>query len=562
MKDLFDRLTPWLAEPDGDLEPEGGGWRTSRVFRIAVRTAVLIATFVVLNRATAGACNLPEAAQGWSILESCLELRSLLLVSGLVILGLLLILSPRLRQGWHGLEGGRALRWFVGGLAVVLAWSASAYAYNAWYDHAHLFDRAALVALAALVFWRPVFVLLFVPAYWAVIWQFDAPALGFYILIADFRPLVSVLIMFGAALLVQALAGGRHMTGFLFLTLCIVAANFWVPGYAKLRIGWITHGHVYLLLPNAYTHGWLAFLDSQTVSSMTALLAYADWPMRIGALCIECGSLFFLASARVAKVFLVLCSLLLGVFFLTLGYLFWKWVALHAVLWLLLFRSRESDALGWRRRLFTRERFAVSVLVIGGAAWWLAPAALAWFDTPLTSTLRYEAIGRSGALYEIPPGFFAPYESHIAMASFTGRLVPAPMLAMMYGVTGNKAMAGRLVRARTPADILELERDVAAGSPRLAVDEEFAREFDEFLRRAARASNQRLAAGGWGNTLAAWLRPPSFFWTFPHGAPYRFEEPIDALRVYWVSSFFDGRSHIIFRRELVRTVVVSPQLTP
>ncbi len=106
-------------------------------------------------------------------------------------------------------------------------------------------------------------------AFWPVIWQFDAPRLGFQNLVADFRPLVNILTMFAAALLVQALWGRRKMHGFLFLTLCIVAANFWVPGYAKLRIGWITHGHVYLLLPNAYTHGWLAFLEPQTIASMT-----------------------------------------------------------------------------------------------------------------------------------------------------------------------------------------------------------------------------------------------------------------------------------------------------
>ena len=172
--------------------------------------------------------------------------------------------------------------------------------------------------------------------------------------------------------------------------------------------------------------------------------------MRIGTLCIECGALFLFASSRTARAFLLLFTLLLGVFFLTLGYFFWKWMVLQLALWVLLFRGSDPARAAWRRDLFTRQRFAMSLIVIGGAGdGGSSPAALAWFDTPLANTIRYEAIGRSGGVYDLSPGFFAPYESHVAMGAFVVRLTPAPILATAYGVTGRQVRCGCACSART-----------------------------------------------------------------------------------------------------------------
>ena len=553
MSAIADRVAAWWSPLEPTVSPHRAPF-LRRLAATAASTGVLIAVFLLLQRFVDRVCRFPDPdAAAASILAACVERRPLLLLPALAAGALLLAAFPRLRQGWRQFDGGESLRWFVTAVAVLLAWAGSAYPYNAWYDQAHLADRAAIVLLAALVPWRPVFVLPFVIAFWAVMWQFDVPPLGFQILVAEFRPVLNVLTMFSAALLVQAVSGSRDVSAFLFLVLCIVAANFWVPGLAKLQIGWIAHGHVYFLLPNAYTHGWLGFLEPEAIARAGEALARADWPMRIGTLIVECGALLVLAGARTARTLLVAFTVLLGAFFLTLGYLFWKWIALHVALWVVLFGSAAPPAAVWRRDLFSGVRFAVSVVVIGGAGYWCAPAALAWFDTPLTNTLHYEGVGRSGAVYDLPPGFFAPYESHVAMATFAERLIGEPLLATSYGVTASRPMADALLGARDPSDVIRIETAVRP-SDGVAIDRAFAEQFDRFVRRTAIVSNRGVGDRVGVRRLLSFVAPPPFLWTFGRGRPYRHDEPLASIRVYWVSSLFDGREYVVFRRVPVRSI--------
>jgi hypothetical protein len=544
------RLGSRIAEPDDESREPGRPAFDHDPARVAASVAAALAMFVVAEPALNTTCRLdapPVSAS--SLLGACATARPLRVVAVAALYALALIAVPRLRQGWDQFEGGRVLRWFAAALALALAWSASAYAYNPWYDQAHVFDRLATLTLAALVFVRPAFIPPFLFAFSAVIWQLQWPALGFGILVAEFRPLTSVLTVLACTLLLQSIFGYRKMTGFLFLTLCIVAADFWVPAFAKLRIGWITHGHVYLLLPNAYTHGWLAFLSPDTIASATRTLAAADWPMRIVTFAIECAAIVTLASARVTRAMLILFTALLCGFFATLGYLFWKWMVLQAALLAVLF-ARSDVARGWRRELFTWPRFVVSIVVIAAAPLWLGPAALAWFDSPLADTLHYEATGPSGVTYDLGPAFFAPYESHMAMASFAANVVPDPMLVGAYGVA-DKATAARLLDARTLDDVERLERAVPrrdAASQQQAVEE-----YLEFIRRALRVSNRRL---GEGRSPFDFLRPPPFLWTFSRERVYDRREPLETLRICRVSSLFGEGGYRIIRKQLLHTVTV------
>lgn len=544
-------IDPAITAP-GRAEMRAGGRTVPEWTCVAAATAVLLAIFTGLRLFAMTACRLPEEAFAEpSILVACAVRRGGLLSGGFGGYLLLLVLVPRLRQGWHSLEDGGSLRLLVGVLALALAWAGAGYAYNFWYDRPHPVDRTVLWVLAGLIFWRPAFVFPFTVAFWALMWQFEWPGLGFGVLVAEFRPVVHVLIAFVAAFLIGAISARGSTDTFLFLALCLVAANYWVPASAKLQIGWLSHGHLYFLLPNAYTHGWLAFLDAETVARVARALALADWPMRAATILVEGSAILVFASARTARVLLAAFTALLLLFFLTIGFFFWKWMVLQAGLWLVL--SRSAHGMAWRDRLFTRTRRAASVLVIASAPWWCAPAALAWFDTPLTSTLQFEAVGASDTLYELPPAFFAPYESQIAMGTFVGSLAHAPVLAGSYGVTSLRERADALLDAHTPADVRRLEVAIApagAGHP----DETFARTFDELVRRAGLVSNRALS----DQHGVAWLRPPAFLRTFPRGRAYEGEEPIAAIRIFHVSSFFDGVRHHLFRRELLRTVPIPP----
>jgi hypothetical protein len=277
--------------------------------------------------------------------------------------------------------------------------------------------------------------------------------------------------------------------------------------------------------------------------------------MRIGTILVEGSALFMFANKRAAHTLLIAFTLLLGMFFATIGYFFWKWMAVHLGLLLIVFRTPSSAA--WCARLFTRARFLVSVPLIATAPYWTAPAALAWFDTPLTSALRFEAVGTSGIVYDLPPSFFAPYESHVAMSFFIGSLTPMPLLAASYGVTSERSTADALLTAHTPDDIVHLEQ--AAPPRRLGeIDRRFAATFESFVRRRVAVANRSAGARSW----MVDLHPPSFLWTFSHERKYDGGEPIALVRVYRVSSFFDGRRYELFRHELLRTVAMSPDSPP
>jgi hypothetical protein len=554
MKDQLQFFAPWLVAPDEDGRPPGQTGPRAAFFQCATRTAVLLGTFMVLNGFLERVFRLPEQSYhgGW-LLRACAGHRPTLLIAGMILGVLLLIFIPRMRRGWSQFAGGKSLRWFVGGLVLVLGWAGAGQAYNSWFDQGYLADRALLVVLAALVFWRPLFVFPFVALFWLMIWQLNYPSLGFGIQLAEFRPVANVLVLFSAALLIHAVLGGRHLSGFLFLTLCLVAANLWMPAWGKLRIGWITHGHLNYLLPNAYTHGWLSFLETGTIESIARSLAIFDWPMRICTLVLEVLAIVFLLRARSARWLLVLFTLLLGTFFMTIGYLFWKWMILHAAIWFLLFRKGGEIQATWRRQVFTRQHFAISLVVIAGSGLWFAPARLAWFDTPLTNTIRYEAIGDSGASYDLPARFFAPYDNHMRMSSFTPALTPGPTLACCYGVTGDRRLADKLVETRTPDDVIRLE-DTYPGDQQ--PDEPFNRRFDEFVLRTAEVSNRSLADQR-DRFPPVFLRPLPFLWTFPRGNPYLDKEPIRSVRIHRVSSFFDGQHYTVFRKDLLRTISIA-----
>jgi hypothetical protein len=141
------------------------------------------------------------------------------------------------------------------------------------------------------------------------------------------------------------------------------------------------------------------------------------------------------------------------------------------------------------------------------------------------------------------------------MAGFTGALTPGPTITGPYGVTFDRSIADALLEARVPDDVVEVEEAVAA-KREFRVDEEFAATFDEFVRRTVAVSNRRLAKGGSGSQLLAFLRPPPFLWTFQDGTAYRRNEVIVQVRIYRISSFFDGETYTLFRRQLLRTVEI------
>ncbi|MCH1507411.1 MAG: hypothetical protein L7V86_27805 [Verrucomicrobiales bacterium] len=284
----------------------------------------------------------------------------------------------------------------------------------------------------------------FVPAMWAVISQFHYPLTSFPIVMAEFRPLMQMLTVFSAFLLLQAKPGLVRVEHFLFIIGCLIAANFWQPGLLKLRMNWISHGHLYGMHTGAYAHGWLGFLSPEKIVKIAQWMATADYPLRIATLVLELGALLFFIHGKVARILLVLWTVLLVGFLACLGYFFWKWMLVQlTLLWLL--RHWAADK-GQHSRLFHWKAFALSLPIIGAASITFQSAGLAWFDTPVAHGYRCEAIGESGDRYTIPTRLLALYHEEFTTAQF-GYLLYEKSIVSPYGATIDRNIANQLSEA-------------------------------------------------------------------------------------------------------------------
>ncbi len=177
---------------------------------------------------------------------------------------------------------------------------------------------------------------------------------------------VRIPILFGAFWIVRSLVGERRADLFVFLLSCLIAATWWASGWGKVRIGWITHPHIDLLLLGAHANGWLGFLESDAAVRIAHVVAAVRIPLMIFTLVVECGALLILWRRWSLPAFLVLTSTLhIGAFALT-GIFFWKWILIDlAFLTFLLHRRRVE-----RLRIFSFAHFALAdALILGSRAW-------------------------------------------------------------------------------------------------------------------------------------------------------------------------------------------------
>ncbi|NCF87163.1 MAG: hypothetical protein GWQ08_16830 [Verrucomicrobiaceae bacterium] len=255
---------------------------------------------------------------------------------------------------------------------------------------------------------------------------------------AEFRPLMQILTVFSAFLLLQAKPGLARVEHFLFITGCLVAANFWQPGLLKLRMDWISHSHLYGMHVGAYAHGWLGWLAPEKIANFAQWMAKADYPLQIATLILELGALLFFVRGKAARALLVLWTILLVGFLACFGHFFWKWMLVQlALLWLL---RRWAEDRNQQARLFHWKAFALSIPIIAAASITFQSAGLAWFDTPIAHGYRYEAVGESGDRYTIPTRLMAPYHEEFTMTHF-GYVLFEKSIVSPYGATIDREIA-------------------------------------------------------------------------------------------------------------------------
>lgn len=467
-------------------------------------------------------------------------------LGGWVVIGLVLITAVLARYGalldrWRSLDAGHEIRWFIVFLAAIMAWPFSTYEYNYFFDQGHYLERAAIVLLVPLIYLRPVFLFPFLLLAFSIMWQINEPSLAFGSVFPHKLQVLHVLNLFAAAFLLHAITGARQTKDFVLFTCCLVGAAYWVSVFNKWQLDWLTHGHLYHMLIAAWSHGWLAFLDSTTVVDLAKGLAWLDIPMMLFVLAFQTAFLLVLWRRTLSLVLLVASiAFHLGVFALY-GYFFWTWMLLNAALFVLLYRDRKEKKFD----IYRPRYLLVSVLLIATGSYWCKPSGLAWLDTKLTYTYRIDAVGSSGQAYLLPPSFFAPYDSIITMGNFRYIVPDFGPLVGPYGIARARERADEILPLETADEVFALEREVAE----IGYDPAHAAEFYDFIVRYVQ---NRTKSPGRAAIFRA-VGPPPQFWSFGRGAVYDGQEPIRQVVVTSVTRLFDGeRIDVIREHELAR----------
>ena len=507
-----------------------------------IRIGTLLTLFVILEQWLQHSCRLPQTSYHEPIIFfALLKSIGIAQILFLIFVFFLLFKYQKVHLKWTGLPIGSEIKLGILLIAFLLVWPFSTYNVNPYFNGGHYFDRILLLLFFGLIVWRPVFVFPFLIQLVAIMWQFNYP-IGGYSLAEQNLPL-RVLIAFMAMLVIQHKMGASCVMAFFFFAICLVASHYWYPGLGKIRLNWITHGHIYQLLFSTYANGWLGFLEPEVITRIAKFVSNFDWPMRIMTLIFEFGSMFVLWRRQMVPVYF--CGWVcfhLGVFALS-GIFFWKWIVLDMTVLIIYLRVFRNGTVSF----FTRSHFLLSLVLICSSGIWTRPVNLSWYDTRMSYTYRFEVAGQSDQVYTLSAGFFKPYDYQFTLGGFR-YLIDKPLLGLTWGVTGNRTLAENLLNAKTTYDVLELESKDGL----IYHDQERADRFYNFLAQFFRHHNSRYSERPYLRVFQA----PPLLWTFPRGNAYKNQEPIKRVYVRQITSLYDGEKYSEIRNRLVHEIEI------
>jgi len=185
------------------------------------------------------------------------------------------------------------------------------------------------------------------------------------------------------------------------------------------------------------------------------------------------------------------------------------------------------------------------LILIIGSPFWCKPVKLAWFDTRLCYTYRFEAIGESGNSYTLPEKFFSPYTYAFTKRDFA-YITPQKHLLVNYGATKDPKLASALKKANSPEKIVQLENDL--GEIRYSPGR--AQIFDEFISRFVSNANRRQFRREYFQVV----QPPADLWSSPGKKAFKGNDELRKVMVYQVTALFDDSNYTEMRKRLVREI--------
>jgi hypothetical protein len=447
---------------------------------------------------------------------------------------------------WKRWNDDFKLRGFIVFVALILAWAFSTYEFNSYYGQPHYFDRIFLIVLALLIWINPIFVFPFITFAITLVSQFEHPNVLQYSW-TDKRLIFDTLILFTVFVFLNLIFKVSPLA-FVFLAFCLQAAHYFIPSLAKIQLGnspldWLNHNQLHLLFVSSYVNGWLGFLTQNDVLSVARLIKEFNIPLQFITLVSEAGFLFILVNRRVATVLLIGAILLHIGICVSSGIFFWKWILLD-IAFLLLIRQKVAQ------QLFTLKFLVLSIILIVFSEMYFHPTRLAWFDTRVNNMFELEAVDEKGYIFDIPRGFFAPYDLVFAQNRFP-YLSQERLLVGTFGAVSTFEQEQQINSAQLPTDLNVLKSSLGINR----YDPDVAEEFDAFIIRVFTNVNSNLQSPIF---LPSILRPPHHITIFASENPYNRQYPVVTVRVKFIETYYDDSQITLLSEKIIREIGIPP----
>lgn len=528
-------LKQWAVDTPGEKP-------SVKSFLIRIGSVLLL--YLILDRVLMKITNLPfenyqEPFIYFAFLKHIFASWYILLLIGSALI--LFLFRKNLFCSWPDFPKGKLIRFLVITAAGTLTWVFVTYNYNLYSNQGHYFDRLLLFIFLLLTYWRPIFVLPYLTILLPIIWQFTA--LRGFSFAVPFLP-IHVLILFSGFFLIYLFVKKLPIADFVFLAGCLMATHYWTPGFEKLTPNWILYDQVYFLLPATYANGWLGFLDSQTISSITQKLGSFNVPLKMLTLMLEFGSMFFFLHRHSVKFFLSGWAFWhVGIFFVT-GIFFWVWIFLD-IAFLFLFLKKDGIS---TLPIFNLKYLIVSIILIISGSFWSRPAVLSWFDVPVTYTYRFEAETEGGKTYKLPPKFFAPFDFQFTVGSFAF-LDNKPLISIIWGASPESNIGKQIMKLDSDKQLFSFEEK----NGKVHLDEKSKEAFNLFIKQYIKNWNKRFS----NQTFLSYIEAPRFLWTFPTSANFKpSKQTIKRIKVIQVMSFYNNGKYSEIRETMVNEISI------
>lgn len=429
--------------------------------------------------------------------------------------------------------------------AFLLTWELVTYDYNYYLDSAFFFDRIVLIVITFALLRFPLLTPLYIAFALVYRSQFNYPVDGFELF--DKRLLFDILILFVSFRYIKSFITDFKFS-FVWLVLCIVAANYFYAGICKIIMSphgyeWLTQNNLADLFLNAHLRGWMANTNESTIVSIWDFLDKFHIPLQGIVLVIELSAIFLLKSKRIGIVILSATFIMhLGIFCCG-SMLFWKWMAIDLLLMYLILKYRVVV-----EELRFQKLFATSVVVISLAFIWLRPIMIGWFDTPANQFFSYEVEDINGVTYQLSKNEMNPYHQWFQYDHFLF-LTNKPTLPLTgFGYT-HKYELFKAIKNSEPEQLSALFNKKGVSH----YDKVKTEAYYDFIQTYFKNRNKRLN----GKLFLTHLRPPHHLHGTFKGLLYSNQSEVKKIRViYNLTSGRNGRA-IQLEKTLLHEVPIS-----